>query len=82
MWRTSDADDNTLRLLEFVDIHDALETKFLKVQAIRLVEVGRDRLRIVVDHDCAPAHLAELARASDGAPVKLHARANAVYAAA
>lgn len=37
---TTNADDNTASLLEFVDIHDTFPAQFLEVQPVRFVEVS------------------------------------------
>ena len=75
---TTDANDDTLCLLQFVDIHHTLIAKLLKVQPVGFIEVGGDGLRVVVDHDRALAHLTELARARDRAPIELDTAANTI----
>ncbi len=49
----------------------ALGVERLEVEARRRIEVGRDGLRVRVDHDRAPAELAERVRRVDGAVVEL-----------
>lgn len=58
-----------------VDVQDALERELLEIEAVTLVEVGADRLGVVVHHHCALAHLSEGSDAGHGAPVELHAAA-------
>ena len=65
-------------MLQFVDIHDALEAEFLEVEPVSLVEVSGDSFWVVVDHDGPLAHIAELASTSDRAPVELDTASNAV----
>jgi hypothetical protein len=68
---TSNGHDNSLCLLELVNVHNALEAELLEVKPVSLIEVGRDRLGVVVDHDRLLAHLADSARASDSTPIEL-----------
>lgn len=75
---TSDRNDDTLSVLKFVNVHDSLVAKLLKVESISFVEVGGDRLGVVVDHDRLLAHLANGSRTGDGAPVELDRRADSV----
>ena len=65
-----------------VDVEDALERDLLEEERVALVVVGRDGLRVVVDHHRAVAELAQRADRADGAPVELDRRADAVRAAA
>ena len=53
------------------DTAHALGVERLEVEAGRGIEVGRDRLRVRVDHDRAPAELAERVRRVDRAVVEL-----------
>ena len=69
-------------LLEFIDIHDTLVTKFLKVKTVGFVEVSRDGLGVVVDHNRGEAVLAEGTDRAYGAPIELDRRADAVYSRA
>ncbi len=74
--------NDPFRLLELVNGHDGLEGQLLKVELVRHVVVGADRLRVVVDHDGFVAELLELVQAADGAPVELDRAPDAVHAAA
>ena len=76
--RTTNVDDNTVSLLQLIDIHNTLVTEFLEVEPVGFVEISRDGLRVVVDHDSLLAHVAELASAGNGAPVELDTAADAV----
>jgi hypothetical protein len=75
---TTDGNDDTLRALELVDVHDTLPSELLEVHAVGLVVVGRDGFGVVVDHDRLLAHLADLANAGNGAPIELDRRTDAV----
>lgn len=61
--------------LLFADIQDTFQRQLLKVKAIALIEVGADRLGVVVDHHRLLAHLSQSSDAGDSAPVKLHTAA-------
>jgi len=45
--------DNSVRILQFEDIHHTLEGKFVKVKTIAHIIVGRNRFGVIVDHDTA-----------------------------
>jgi hypothetical protein len=62
------------RALGVVDVEDRLERDVLKVELVGLVVVGRDGLRVVVDHDRLVAELAERPDRSDGAPLSKKGR--------
>lgn len=81
MTLTSNADNDTLALLKLINVHDTLETQFLEVESIGFIEIRRNSLRIIVDHDCALAHVAEFASAGDRTPVKLDATTDTIYPA-
>ena len=51
--------DHTLGLLQVRDLEYVLESERLEVQLVADVEVGRDRLRVRVDHDGLVPGLAE-----------------------
>ena len=67
------------RALELVDVHHTLEAELLKVEAVRLVVVRRDRLRVVVDHDGLVAHVLDAAHTRHRTPVELDRGADAVH---
>lgn len=58
-----------------VNIQNTLERQLLEIEAVALVEVGADRLRVVVHHHCALAHVSEGADTGHGTPVELHTAA-------
>ena len=68
---TSDGDDNSLGSLHLVNVHDSLPAELLEVESVSLVEVGRDSLGVVVDHDGLLAQVSDSSRAGDGTPVEL-----------
>jgi len=49
-----------------------LESNLLKVESIAHVVISADRFRVVVDHDCLAAELAQFPQTAHGAPVKLN----------
>lgn len=57
------------------DVQSAFQGQLFKVKPITLVEVGADRLRVVVHYDRLLAHLPQGSDAGHGAPVELHAAA-------
>lgn len=61
--------------LLLADVQDTFQRQLLKVKAIALIEVGADRLGVVVDHHRLLAHLSQRSDAGDSAPVKFHAAA-------
>ena len=71
--------NQTLRLLNLVDVHDRLERELLKVQLVTHVIIGAHRLRIVIDHDGLKAQRLELIQTAHAAPVKLHRAPDAVH---
>src|ERR1700693_2361296 len=70
--------DDAALVLEVGDVADALLGQLLKVQPVGAVKVGRYRFRVGVDHNGWFLMLAQSAGGVDGAPVKLHRRADAV----
>eukprot|EP00962_Isochrysis_galbana_P040190 scaffold14529_cov117-Isochrysis_galbana.AAC.11 len=78
----ADRHDGVLAALQLVHVEHPLERQFLKVEPVALVEVGRHRLRVVVDHDRLLAQLPQRPDGRDGAPVELDRRADPVDARA
>ena len=74
--------DHAERLLDVQDLHHVLERQRLEVQAVRSVVVGRDGLRVAVDHDGLEPVLAQRERRVHAAVVELDALADAIRAAA
>ena len=70
------------RLLGADDLEDVLGGKRLEIEAVGSVVVGRDRLRIAVDHDRFVAGIGEREAGVAAAVVELDALADAVGAAA
>ncbi len=70
-------DDNPLWLLTLDDLQHVLGRERLEVEAVGGIEVGRDRLRVVIDDDRLVASLAERPRRVDRAVVELNPLANA-----
>ena len=78
----AELDHHPFRLLLLEDVHHVLEGQGLEVEAVGGVVVGRDRLRVAVDHDGLVARLLEGEAGVAAAVVELDALADAVGAAA
>ena len=74
--------DRAFRLLLVVNTQNIFDGERLEVQLVRSVVVGRDGLRITVDHDGLIAFISKCERGVDTAVVELDALADAVGAAA
>ncbi|KAH0294696.1 carbamoyl-phosphate synth, partial [Aureobasidium sp. EXF-3399] len=68
---TTHGENDTAGVLELVDIEDSLEGDVLEVQAVGLVVISRDSLRVVVDHNSFEIVLTKSADSADGAPIEL-----------
>ena len=75
---TTYADNNTTGRFQIDDIKDTLQGKLVEIQAVAHVVVGRNGLRVVVNHDGFVTLLACGIDGVDGTPVELHARTDAV----
>ena len=78
----SELDHDADGLLALADRQHFLDTERLEVEPVRGVVVGRDRLRVAVDHHGLEAELAEAARRVDAAVVELDALTDPVRAGA
>ncbi len=76
----TELDYHALGLLDLTDPEDVLERQWLEVQAIGGVVVGRDGLRIAVDHHRIATRLAHRLRGVHAAVVELDPLADAVGA--
>ena len=70
--------DDAMRVLQFEDIHHALEGEFVEVKTVAHIVVGGNGLWVVVDHHGAVAVLADGLERLYAAPVKLYRRTNTV----
>ena len=70
--------DNPMRTLQLVDVHDPLESQFIEIQAVAHVIVRGDRFGVVIDQDTPVSLLADRLDASDGTPVEFDGTSNAV----
>ena len=70
--------DDSVRLLELVDVHDALECELVEIEPVAHVIVSGNRFGVVVDHNSPVAFLPDGVERIDGAPVKLHGTSDAV----
>ena len=57
------------------DVQDTLQGEFLKVEAVTLIKVSADRLRVMVHHHSLLAHLPQGPDAGHRAPIKLYTAA-------
>ena len=78
----AELDDDPLRLLLLEDVHHVLEGEGLEVEPVGGVVVGRDRLRVAVDHDGLVPLLLEREGGVAAAVVELDALPDPVGAAA
>ena len=76
----AELDDHALGPLDLDDAEHVLERQRLEVEAVGGVVVGRDRLRVAVDHHRVAARLADGHRGVHAAVVELDALADAVRA--
>ena len=74
----SHGDDHSVRFLQVADIEHPLVGQLVEVEAVAHIVVSGYGLRVVVDHDSAPAALADGLQGIDAAPVELHGAADAV----
>src|SRR3989338_10728401 len=72
--------DSAARLLKFDNIEHAFERKFVEIKSIRHVVVGRDSLRVGIDHDGAEAFAAECFQRLHARPIELHRAAYGIWA--
>ena len=70
--------DHAERLLDVHDLHDVFERERLEIEAVGGVVVGRDRLRVAVDHDGLEPVFAQRERRMHAAVVELDALADTV----
>ena len=75
-------DDDSLRMFEIGDVAHALKRQFLEIEAVRFIEVGRDRFGIGIDQNHFGFVPPQGARHVDGAPVELDRGADAIGAGA
>ena len=75
-------DNHAQRAFQLADIQHPLQGQFIKEEAVAHVVIRAHGLGIVVDHNGPVAHLLDLLHGRYAAPVKLHAGADAVRAAA
>ena len=75
---TAGRNDYAVRLLEVDDIHNTLEGKFVEVETVAHIVVGRHGLGVIVDHNRAVALLADSVQSLNATPVELYRRADAI----
>ena len=74
--------DHAVGLLDVVDVQDFFERERLEVEAVAGVVIGRDGLRIAVDHDRLIAELLQREGSVAAAVIELDSLPDAVRAAA
>lgn len=82
MQLTSNADDDTLRLLKLIDIHHPLKTQLLKVHPVCLIIIRAHCFRIIVDHHRPLPHIPQLPCARHCTPIELDTASDPVHARA
>mmetsp|Transcript_66389 Transcript_66389/g.192377 ORF Transcript_66389/g.192377 Transcript_66389/m.192377 type:complete len:487 (+) Transcript_66389:3-1463(+) len=79
VWRLpADGDDDARGILEVADLEHRLQRQLFEVQAVALVVIRRNRLRVAVDDHGTVAGLTDCPHGADATPVKLHRGADAV----
>ena len=73
-------DNDTVRILQFEDVHYPLESQLIEVEAVAHVVVGRYSFRVIVNHHASVAFLADGVEGLYATPVELYAGADAVSA--
>ena len=73
-------DDDTVRVLEFDDIHDAFEGQFIEIETVTHVIVGRNGLWVVIDHHRAETVVSDRVQCLYTTPVELDRRTDPVGA--
>ena len=71
-------DNHAVGVLQLEDIHHALESQLVEIEAVAHVVVGGDGLRVVVNHHGAVSVLADSLERLHAAPVELHGGADTV----
>ncbi len=75
---TTHRNDDTTRRLQLDHIEHALQRKFVEIQAVAHVVVGRNGLRVVVNHDRFVTQLASGVDGVNRTPVELNRRTDTV----
>ena len=70
--------NDSVRILQFKDIHHAFECQFVKVKPVTHIIVGRYGFGIIVDHHRTPSFLTDRIKRLHPAPVELHGRTDPV----
>ena len=75
---TSGRNNHTMRVLQFDDIHDALKSQFIEIEPVTYIVVGRNGLRVIIDHYRAETIIADGIQRLYATPVKLHRRTDTI----
>lgn len=75
---TSDRNDNTVRLFELVYIQDTLHRQLLEVELVRLIVIGGDGLRVIVDHDARNTLFFQSSGSANGAVIEFYRATDSV----
>ena len=75
---TSGGHDNTVRVLKFKDVHHPFKGKFVEIETVAHIVVGRHGFGIIVNHYTAPTLLTDRVQRLHTTPVELHAGADAI----
>ena len=75
---TADGDHDAVRILHLHDVHDTLVGQFVEIQAVAHVIIGRDRFRVVIDHNAPVTLFLDGLQAGYRAPVEFDRTADAI----
>src|SRR5688500_17895418 len=74
----AELNNDAFGMLDVNDVHHVLEGQRLEVEAVRSVVIGRDRLRVAVDHDGLKALFAQGKARMTAAVIELYPLADAI----
>mmetsp|Transcript_4160 Transcript_4160/g.10064 ORF Transcript_4160/g.10064 Transcript_4160/m.10064 type:complete len:401 (+) Transcript_4160:1745-2947(+) len=75
---TSEGHDCPSAAFHVVDVQNSLQAELFEVEPVALIEVGRNGLRVAVDHDCLLPLSDQSSQAQDRSVIKLHAASDPV----
>ena len=75
---TAHGNNDSVRLLQLVNIHNPLKCKFIEVETVAHIVVGRDCLRVVVYHHSPVALIPDCLKSIDRTPVEFDRTSDAV----
>lgn len=75
---TTDADNDAISSFKFVDVHDSFEAQLFEVESIGFIEIGRDSLGVVINHDGLLALSSDCPGTGNGTPIEFDTAADSV----